>query len=176
MSDITLREVVDDDIPVFHAHQLDPVAIHMAAFTPPDPTDRAAFAQRWARHLADPDIAARTVLADGVVVGHVASYVDSGHTEVTYWIGSDHWGRGIATRALQKFIAQVATTRPLYARAVKDNAGSLRVLSRCGFRTQGEDRGFAHGRGAEVEEYVLVLEAATTPPTGAPEPEPEPAT
>jgi RimJ/RimL family protein N-acetyltransferase len=171
MSDVTLREVVNDDIPLFHAHQLDPVAIHMAAFTPPDPADRGAFAQRWARQLADPDIVARTVLADGVVVGHVASYLDSGHTEVTYWIGSDHWGRGIATQALQAFLAQV-TTRPLYARAVKDNAGSLRVLSRCGFRIQGEDRGFAHGRGAEVEEYVLVLGAETTPAAGREAPAP----
>ena len=158
MSDITLREVTNDDLPIFYAHQVDPVAIHMAAFTPPDPADREAFAQHWAKLLADPDIISRTVVADGVVVGHVASYVDSGHTEVTYWIGSDHWGRGIATRALQAFVAQVAT-RPLYARAVKDNAGSLRVLSRCGFSIRGEDRGFAHGRGAEVEEYVLVLEA-----------------
>ena len=48
-------------------------------------------------------------------------------------------------------------TRPIYARAAKDNIGSLRVLEKCGFMIIGEDTGFANARGKEVEEFLLQL-------------------
>ena len=60
-----------------------------------------------------------------------------GHREVTWWIGREDWGRGIATRALQEFL-QLEATRPLYARAASDNAASIRVLTKCGFLIVGE--------------------------------------
>ena len=53
---------------------------------------------------------------------------------------------------------EFVTVRPLYARAAKDNIGSRRVLEKCGFVICGEDKGFAHARGAEIEEYVLRLD------------------
>ena len=34
----------------------------------------------------------------------------------------------------------------------------VRVLEKCGFSVCAEDKGFADGRGAEVEEYVLRLD------------------
>jgi hypothetical protein len=40
---VELREVQDEDVPVFYKQQLDPVANHMAAFTVKDPADRDAF-------------------------------------------------------------------------------------------------------------------------------------
>ncbi len=36
--------------------------------------------------------------------------------------------------------------------------GSLRVLEKAGFRRIGVDRGFAHGRGEEIEETILRLD------------------
>ena len=48
--------------------------------------------------------------------------------------------------------------RPLYARAAKDNIGSLRVLEKCGFTRIGEGRGFSDARGEEVEEFLLRLD------------------
>ena len=76
-----------------------------------------------------------------------------GDREVTYWIGREDWGRGIATRALQEFL-QLEAARPLYARAASDNAASIRVLTKCGFLIVGEGRGFAHGRNEETDEVV----------------------
>lgn len=71
-------------------------------------------------------------------------------------MGREFWGRGLATAALAQFL-QIQTTRPLYARAAKDNVASIRVLQKCGFTICGQDKGFANGRLAEVEEYILKL-------------------
>ena len=154
-SDVSLRQVEDDDLPVFFQHQLDPVATHMAAFTAKDPADEDAFNAHWARILGDEGITTRSILLDGQVVGHVASFEQDGRLEITYWIGREHWGKGVATRALSLFLAEIEV-RPIYARVAKDNTGSLRVLEKCGFTVCGHDRGFANARREEIDELVLV--------------------
>lgn len=157
-SNVRLRDVIESDLPIFFEHQLDPVANYMAAFTARDPTDQAAFMAHWARILADNTNTTMTILFGGNVAGHVASFQQFGQQEVTYWIGKEYWGQGIATRALSAFLDHVKA-RPLYARAAKDNVASLRVLEKCGFKIVGEDKGFANARGREIEEFVLKLEA-----------------
>lgn len=163
---VLLRDAAEGDVPVFFEHQLDADAIHMAAFTAEDPSDRASFAAHWNRILADETIVKKTVLLDGRVAGHVSSFEQSGEREVTYWLGREYWGRGVATAALREFLRHDAT-RPLYARAAKDNLGSIRVLQKCGFEISGEDRGFANARGEEVEEFVLTLGAERGPVDGS---------
>ena len=156
MPDVKLRKVRDDDLPIFFEYFRDPEAVRMAAFTSKDPDDRAAFDAHWSRIRAADDILNRTIEVDDRVAGSVSSYVMDGDTEITYWLGREFWGRGIATGALVAFLKE-QTTRPIYARAAKDNIGSLRVLQKCGFAIIGEDRGYANGRGEEIEEYVLAL-------------------
>jgi RimJ/RimL family protein N-acetyltransferase len=156
--DILLRDVTQDDLAIFFEQQLDPEANYMAAFTAKDPADRQAFMAHWTRILGDETITKETILFDGQVAGHVVSFEQFGTPEVSYWIGREFWGKGIATRALSELLGHVKV-RPLYARAAKDNIASLRVLQKCGFTIAGEDRGFANARGAEVEEFILVLGA-----------------
>ncbi len=155
---LVLREIEDRDLDVLFEHSRDRDAIRMAAFTSPDPDDRTTFDLRWARIRSDASTTNRVIEIDDRVVGHIASFDLEGEREITYWIGREDWGRGIATRALQEFL-QLETTRPLRARAASDNAGSIRVLTKCGFRLVGEDRGFAHGRNEETDEVVLRLDA-----------------
>lgn len=156
--EIVLRDVVDSDLPIFFEQQQDEGANWMAAFTAKDPADREAFMAHWARIRGDESNVIQTILYDGRVAGSVSSYLEEpGRPEVTYWLGREYWGQGIATRALTAFLERM-TTRPVYARAAKDNTGSLRVLGKCGFTIIGEGRGFANARGAEVEEYLLRLE------------------
>ncbi len=156
-ADLVLRDVTPDDLPIFFEQQRDSEANFMAAFTSKNPDDREAFDAHWQRILASDTVTIQTILYDGQVAGSVLSYVESGGTEVSYWIGREFWGRGIASRALAAFMVQ-KKERPLYARAAKDNAGSLRVLEKNGFVIVGEDKGFANARGVEVEEYLLKLD------------------
>lgn len=154
---ITLRDVEESDLPIFFNHHRDPDANYMAAFTAKDPSDEAAFRRQWAMILGDKSIICKTILFDGQIVGHVMHFNQFGNPAVSYWLDKAYWGRGITTRALQHFLTMIAT-RPLYARAAKDNAGSIRVLQKCGFVIVGEDEGFANARNATIEEWILRLD------------------
>ena len=156
---IVLRELEDPDLDVLFEHWTDREAIRMAAFTPADSDDRGAFDTRWARIRRDQNNTTRAIETAGSVAGHIASFDLERRREVTYWIGRQYWSQGIATRALKEFLTRIETTRPLYARAASDNAGSIRVLEKCGFTRVGVDRGFAHGRNEETEEVIFRLDA-----------------
>ncbi len=155
-SDVLLRDVTEGDLPTFFEQQLDSAANHMAAFTGEDPADRHAFNAHWSKILGDDTVTIRTILFDGYVAGHIARFERFGDPEVTYWIGKEYWGKGIATKALSEFLGEVKV-RPLYARAARDNFASLRVLEKCGFAISGYDKAFANARGEEVEEAILKL-------------------
>jgi RimJ/RimL family protein N-acetyltransferase len=147
----------DEDLAVLFDQWADPVAAHMAAFTAADHMDRDAFERRWSRLRADETVTNRVIVVDGEVAGTIGSWGDPGEREVTYWIGRSYWGKGIATCALEAFLA-VDSSRPLQARVASDNVASRRVLEKCGFRVIATDRGFAEARSREIEELVLRLE------------------
>jgi len=156
--DVRLRDVTEGDLDILFEYGRDPDAVRMAAFTHKDPSDRAAFDAHWARLFADASIRTRAIVADGRVVGSVASFLLEGEREVTYWIGREHWGKGLATSALAAFLREEAH-RPIFARTAKDNVGSRRVLEKCGFRAVGEGKWFANALGAEIDELLLRLDA-----------------
>jgi RimJ/RimL family protein N-acetyltransferase len=156
MSIIALRNVEDADPDALFDQMRDPEAVHMAAFTAKDPNDRAAFDAHMRRVRTSPENLVRAVTLDKEFVGTVGSFVIDGDTEVTYWIDRRHWGRGIATRALE-LLLELKTTRPLHARAASDNPGSLRVLAKVGFVPIGTEMAFANARGDEIEETILLL-------------------
>ena len=121
---ILLRDVVDDDLPVFFAHQSDAVASRAAAFPV---REREAFTAHWASIRRDPAVLAKTILLDGAVVGYVGSFTRSGERLLGYWIGREWWRRGIATQALTLFL-ELDPTRPLRARVARHNVASIRAL------------------------------------------------
>lgn len=153
---ITLRPTEPADLPVLAEFQADAEANRMAAFTAPDPNDRAAYIAKWTRLLADPSIVARVVVQNGKIVGAVGSWVLHGERQVTYWMDRSVWGQGVATTALRLFLAEFHE-RPLHGRLVADNIASQRVLEKCGFVANGTDRGFANARQSEVDELLFVL-------------------
>ena len=75
-----------------------------------------------------------------------------------YWIGREHWGRGVATEALTQFTHQV-TARPLYAHVAVHNAGSIRVLEKCAFRRDRVQEATAPAPDDGIEELIFVLDA-----------------
>ncbi|NDJ54181.1 MAG: GNAT family N-acetyltransferase [Chloroflexi bacterium] len=151
---VQLRDVYKSDLPIFFEQENDEEARYMAAFVAPNPDDRAGFMAHWDKLLSNPAIIKRTILLGEAIAGQIYCFELEGQQSIGYWIGKAFWGQGVATRALLSFL-EIVTHRPVYARVVKDNLASQRVLEKCGFAIVGEDVGFAHGRGADVEEYIF---------------------
>jgi RimJ/RimL family protein N-acetyltransferase len=154
---IIIRKVIKGDLQIFFEQQLDKDANLMAAFTSKNPSDREAFSKKWEKILADKSISIRTIIFNESVAGHVVCHSWFGDPEVSYWIGKEYWGNGIATRALELLLDELEE-RPLFARVVEDNTASIRVLEKCGFVTSGRDKAFANARGEEVEEIIYKID------------------
>src|SRR4029079_18043873 len=116
--------------------------------------DRAAFDAHWANNiLGNPANITRTILVDDEVAGNIGSWAQDDARLIGYWIGKEHWGKGVATEALAAFL-RVVTERPLYAHVAKHNVGSIRVLEKCGFSPEHEET--ATSDGEDAGELVLV--------------------
>jgi RimJ/RimL family protein N-acetyltransferase len=151
-NEVRLREVQESDLVIFFEQQLDPEAIHMAAF--PSRT-RDPFMAHWAKSIAQETSILKTIIYRGGVAGNIVYWEQSGECKVGYWLGKEYWGKGIASAALSQFLSFVKT-RPLYARVAKHNIASIRVLEKCGFAVAGEDK-FSDGDGKESKEFILKL-------------------
>ena len=156
---VLLRDITESDLPTFFEQQLDEDANYMAAFTRQDPTDMGVFMAHWTKILGEETITSKTILFNGRVAGHILSHTWFGEPEVSYWLGKEFWEQGIATKALSAFL-KCLKMRPLYARVAKDNLASIRVLEKCGFMINGQDKEFSNARGEEVEEFILNLGAS----------------
>jgi RimJ/RimL family protein N-acetyltransferase len=152
---VLLREVKEEDLPIFFEHQRDKEANQMAAF----PTrEWEAFMKHWTtKILGDKAVFKNTILFKGIVAGNIVSWEQSGNQEVGYWIGKEFWGYGIATKALSEFL-HLLNIRPLYAHVAKHNIASLKVLNRCGFTISGEEKVSSEAFDNEIEEFILKLE------------------
>jgi RimJ/RimL family protein N-acetyltransferase len=151
-NEVRLRDIEPNDLPIFYEQQLDADATRMAGFPA---RDRAAFDAHWATNiLGNPAAINRTIVVDGQVAGNIGSWRQDGVRLVGYWIGKEHWGKGVATRALATFL-QLVTERPLHAHVAKHNVGSIRVLEKCGFSVEREESGAVDGE--DVTEFMLIL-------------------
>jgi RimJ/RimL family protein N-acetyltransferase len=155
---LTLRPVADVDLDALFSWESDPRAVRLAAFTRADPSDRAAFDVHQARIRDNPSATRWAIDDDGEFVGTVSSFTVEGRREVSYWISPARWGQGVATRALQLFLAELEPTRPIYGRVADHNVGSSKVLARAGFGEVGSETAFAPGIGAEVVEHTYRLD------------------
>jgi RimJ/RimL family protein N-acetyltransferase len=153
---LLLRDVIESDLAIFFVQQQDPEANHMAAFTVKDPSDREVFDKRWRRILRDSTIVTQSIIYNQEVAGSVSCYQSELGSEVTYWLGKEFWGKGIAPKALAMFL-QAQPKRPCYARVATDNLASRRVLERCGFVVTAEECGFAEVCQADIAELILQL-------------------
>ena len=153
---ITLTKTEKDDLNALFLFQIDQEAIFLAAFTPKDPNDKAAYIEKYSKFLTDPTINMQTIKVNDVIAGSISKFVMENDAEITYWIDRKFWGQGIATTALKDFL-KIEKSRPIYGRVAFDNYGSQKVLEKCGFVKIGKDKGFANARQTEIEEYIYRL-------------------
>jgi len=75
-----------------------------------------------------------------------------------------HWARilqntvgFIRTIVWNGEVAGIEKHRPLFAGVVDDNAGSIRVLEKCGFQLLRSERSHSLARGADIAELIFEL-------------------
>lgn len=157
--EITLREVYDDDLPIFFGYLQDPHAQSMAASTFEDYSDPQAFSSFWAKLRRNEDAFVRTITrGDGPdnVAGHISIAPDDEGLQVRYWVDRSLWRQGIATAALRSTLDQVAD-RPIFAHISRSNEAGATVLLRNGFNLAGEESGFDNAKGRMIDDPIYRL-------------------
>lgn len=160
---LRLRPLGPGDVDDVHRLAGDP-AVSATALDIPHPFERSA-AEAWI--AAQPRgwaegrqaVFGVTLGAGGALCGAVGLTIepDHGRAALGYWIGREHWGRGIATEAAAAVLAWGFAARGLrrvHADHLGRNAASGRVLEKLGFRLEGRLRGHVVHRG-EVDDLVL---------------------
>ena len=92
---VTLREVNQEDLPIFFEHQLDAEATRMAAFPS---RDRDAFMAHWARIMSNDTGILNTILADDTVAGNVVYWEAAGSRTSATGSARHIGGRGLLVR------------------------------------------------------------------------------
>jgi len=94
-----------------------------------------------ATNKGDGEIALMITLADGTLIGACGlGQLGGPAPDLGYWLGTPHWGNGYATEAVRAIIDHAFTDLghdALQGSARVTNAGSRRVLEKCGFQWTG---------------------------------------
>jgi RimJ/RimL family protein N-acetyltransferase len=106
---------------------------------------------------------ALSITQGGRVIGGIGLTALRGQHEFGYWLGSRHWGMGLATEAGRAFLAHAFDSLPLdsiRSGVFIDNPASLRVQVKLGFREIGRRQVECLARGRKVEHIDTVLTRA----------------
>lgn len=98
-------------------------------------------------------------LAGGITLGNIR-YGVAQTGQVGYWIGVNHAGRGLMAEALQLVVRFAFDTLRLHrveAACIPDNARSIRVLEKAGFKREGLLRSYLRINGVWQDHYLYAL-------------------
>jgi RimJ/RimL family protein N-acetyltransferase len=97
-----------------------------------------------ARSRPDPDFITAAITLDNEFIGAIDAIIKPASTvqrergySVGYWLGQPYWGHGYMSEAARGFITHVFATiadDTLYSGAFSNNAASLRIQEKLGFR------------------------------------------
>lgn len=139
---ITLRKFRQDDIPLLVEYlNNDEVTRYITAAINQPYTQEDA--RQWLAFCADNSLI-NAIEYDGQLVGCISATVGnfeySHSAELGYWLGRQHWQKGIARQAVQMFIQQLQQTTSLsrvFVSVVAENYRSINVLTSNGFELEG---------------------------------------
>ncbi len=144
----------------------------------PDELERAAWRHRLRRYRKD--FARGTAVAffifdtstgkllGGITLGNIRHGVSqSGH--IGYWLGESHAGRGLMVDALgllSRFAFETMRLHRIEAACIPDNARSIRVLEKAGFRREGLLRSYLKINGKWRDHFLYGLISDDLPDAG----------
>ncbi|WP_262691859.1 GNAT family N-acetyltransferase [Kordiimonas aestuarii] len=150
--DIRLRPHKAEDFEILHGF-VDDDALYQAGGGARD--ESAGAMQKRIEGYIDKGALFNVIQYEGAVAGYLGAYARDGKWEVSYWLGPDFRGKGLAERALSAWLMDAPPFEGgLYARVAKDHAASVRVLEKCEFERMGEDTYHSPHRGEDVGEWI----------------------
>lgn len=132
-----------------------------ATFSIPHPLPPGATEALIARAQAEDRVEDFWVI-DGTRSGHAEvmglmslTRVDTGRSELGYWVAPAWWNTGVASAAVEALLAaNPQGAGVIFAAVFQDNAASARVLTKCGFRYLGDAENYCVARGANVPTWT----------------------
>ncbi len=131
-------------------------------FPHPYTSDDAARWMAWVLSQR-PETNFAIAVEDGVVGGIGYEIQDDVHrvsAEIGFWLGEEHWGRGIMTEALRAVTEQAFHThglRRLYAGVFEWNPGSMRVLEKAGYTREAVLKRSAIKDGKVIDQMLYAI-------------------
>ncbi|NJD99712.1 N-acetyltransferase [Thermococcus sp. LS1] len=116
-----------------------------------DPSDVSTLEEwmKWYENLTTKKLTKRAFAIlneEGKIVGTViVSRIDfrNGTAEIGYFLGKEHWNRGYGSEAVEltlKYCFRYMNLRKVFARTYENNAASIRILEKNGFKLVGKLR------------------------------------
>lgn len=163
---LSLRQIERADLGAWHAYLTNPDVYRHTSWNLRSPDDLLPLFD--AIESTDPDSIRRLAVIDdasGVLAGtiglHTVSTVNRS-AEIAYDLAPSHWGRGIAS-ALCTSVTEWAFSEGfmrMQAVVLTSNAGSARVLQKCGYRYEGLLRAYKMVRGTPGD-FAMYARLAT---------------
>ena len=122
-------------------------------------------ARAWVQHVKQNEVGTRFIIAykDEAIgeIGFVNQLDVHRYTaEIGYWMSEDHWGNGVMSKAVS-WVSNYAMDKMgivrLFADVVDYNAGSCKVLEKCGFVREAIFRKHICKDDAFYDQYVFAL-------------------
>ena len=118
--------------------------------------DAVAFIENFSQRADERPYA---VTVQGTFIGVAGFSFPAGRPpELGYWLGEPHWGQGYATEAVRALIDAAHQTKEIpviTARALADNAASLKLLENVGFKRMGS---MTHTEGPNQGQDLILFE------------------
>jgi RimJ/RimL family protein N-acetyltransferase len=127
----------------------------------PFPYDRVDALEWIAESAAKPDEGGVFTIHRERLIGAVGLEADGTGARLGYWLAEDHWGQGLMGEALGAVLGHAFARRPglkITSSVLADNAASIRLQKRLGFRVTGGGETFSAARQALVPAIHTELE------------------
>lgn len=84
--------------------------------------------------------------------------------EIGYWVGEPHWGRGVASWAVQAVtgwgFSELGVVR-IFANVFESNPASIRVLEKAGYQLEGRLRRSVYKSGVLMDSFIYAIVSET---------------
>ncbi|AMU08468.1 GNAT family N-acetyltransferase [Burkholderia cenocepacia] len=164
---LSLRQLERADLDAWYAYLSNPDVFRHTSWNLRSPDDLLPLFDNI--ESTDPDSIRRLAIVDtasgalaGTVGLHTVSTVNRS-AEIAYDLAPSHWGRGIASAVCEAVTAWALTHggfMRMQAVVLTSNAGSARVLQKCGYRYEGLLRAYKMVRGTPGD-FAMYARLAT---------------